>query len=72
MLTTNIPTEFLPYSSEVEYIFKENYIPEKEKLHVYLPPEICVGVGRTIELYNELVCLEADKYHMHWTGGNGV
>lgn len=39
------------------------YRPE---LHYYLPKEICIGVGRTIELYNELVCLEAKKYNIIW------
>ena len=29
----------------------------------FLPKEICVAVGRTIELYNNQVCLTADKYH---------
>lgn len=49
--------------------FNPEFIPDTEahkKLNVYVPKEICVGVGRTIELYNNLVCLEADKYHMNW------
>ena len=41
-------------------------------LHVYLPKEICVGVGRTIELYNNLVCLEAEKYHINWLCPVGI
>ena len=32
----------------------------------FLPKEICVAVGRTIELYNNQVCLTADKYHFQW------
>lgn len=41
-------------------------------IHVYLPKEICVGVGRTIELYNDLVCLEAEKYHINWLCSVGI
>jgi lysophospholipase L1-like esterase len=32
----------------------------------YLPSELYCAVGRTIELYNNQVCLQADKYHMQW------
>ena len=32
----------------------------------FLPKEICVAVGRTIELYNNQVCLTANKYHIQW------
>lgn len=53
--------------------FRSEFAPaESANLHVYLPPEIDVGIGRTVELYNELVCLEANKYHMQWRGTNGV
>ncbi len=40
-------------------------------LHVYLPPEICIPAGMTIELYNNQCCLEADKYHIQWIGDYG-
>lgn len=49
------------------------YINEQEiTLHTALPPEICVPNGQTIELYNSQVCLEADKYHLQWTGSYGA
>lgn len=32
----------------------------------YLPKNIYCAVGRTIELYNNQVCLQADKYHLKW------
>lgn len=32
----------------------------------YLPKDIYVAVGRTIELYNNQICLEADKFHIQW------
>ncbi len=32
----------------------------------YLPKNIYCAVGRTIELYNNQVCLQANKYHLRW------
>ncbi|MCM1323048.1 MAG: hypothetical protein NC218_02580 [Acetobacter sp.] len=43
----------------------------KKELHIYLPPEICVAEGITIELYNRQVCLEADDYLVQWIGKYG-
>lgn len=36
------------------------------KIPVFLPKELCIAVGRTIELYNNQVCLTAEKYHFQW------
>lgn len=44
----------------------ESLLPVNRPTHCYLPPRIYVAVGRTIELYNNQVCLEADKYHVQW------
>ena len=44
----------------------EEILTSDVSIHTYLPSEICVAVGCTIELYNNLVCLEADKYHLDW------
>lgn len=64
---------FYPFGTNISETIKRRYIPAVEKnLHCYLPPEICVAVGRTIELYNELVCLEANKYHLDWTCAVGT
>lgn len=41
-------------------------------LHVCLPPEVCVPSGKTVELYNNECCLEADKYHIQWVGDYGT
>lgn len=41
-------------------------------LHVCLPPEVCIPSGKTMELYNNECCLEADKYHIQWIGGYGT
>lgn len=58
------------YSVSGQWVFNDLLIDSP--IHAYLPPEICVGVGRTIELYNNLVCLEADKYHLYWSCSVGV
>lgn len=41
-------------------------------LHVCLPPEVCIPSGKTVELYNNECCLEADKYHIQWIGDYGT
>lgn len=66
------PSHAVDYGNEP--VFKNKFIPEevKPELNIYLPPEIPVGIGRTIELYNDLVCLEADKYHLKWDSSVGV
>lgn len=34
--------------------------------NAYLPKEIYIAVGRTIEVYNKQVCIEAERYHVQW------
>lgn len=53
------------YTGHGAWVFDN--LEQETTLHHYLPSEICCAVGRTIELYNNLVCLEADKYHVNWT-----
>ena len=67
-------TSIISYEPYFEpYINRKLIYSKLEKpLHIYLPKTIYVGVGRTVELYNNLVCLEADKYHLHWSGNIGV
>nr|WP_295277632.1 SGNH/GDSL hydrolase family protein [uncultured Blautia sp.] len=45
---------------------------ERSKIPVYLPTDIYVAVGRTIEIYNKQVCILADKYHFQWSCTNGT
>lgn len=56
--------------TEEEYIvykrIKFDSLVENQKIHAYLPKYIYVAVGRTIEIYNNQMCLEADKYHIQW------
>lgn len=58
---------FEPYPKRIV-----RYSKLQKPIHVYLPKTIYVAIGRTIELYNDLVCLEASKYHFHWGGNIGV
>ena len=67
------PARFQEYDGALyDYALKPEYLPAAAALHVYLPPEIPVGIGRTVELYNSLVCLEAEKYHLRWSGSGIV
>ncbi|MCD7785779.1 MAG: hypothetical protein LUH18_09475 [Oscillospiraceae bacterium] len=62
-------TEYLPLLENTERIeqLEEDMLEVKgEIIHAYLPSDIYVAVGRTIELYNSQVCLEAEKYHVRW------
>lgn len=72
VISSDAPMEAVDYGNEP--VFKAKYIPTDNKvdIHVYLPSEIPVGIGRTIELYNDLVCLEADKYHLKYTSTVGI
>lgn len=58
---------------EPHYELKRDYMygmPGKPE-HVFLPSEIYVAVGRTIELYNEQIVLDHEKYHFVWICGEG-
>lgn len=72
VIASSVPPEAIDYGNSP--VFKDQFIPKDEKvdLHIYLPSEIPVGIGRTIELYNELVCLESDKYHLRWDSSVGI
>lgn len=60
------------YAEHKQYI-PANLIGDAEQtIHAFLPKDIYVAIGRTIELYNELVCLEANKYHFNWQCAIGV
>lgn len=68
-------TGYVPYGTDIsikddvmpDWVASKAEIPVIEPLvKAYLPPEICCAVGRTIELYNNQVCLNAKKYHLRW------
>ena len=64
---TVIPYE--PYgATTILPTLKPEIVPQVETPAplAFLPDEICVAVGRTIEIYNNQVCPLADKYHFRW------
>ena len=44
----------------------EEVAQDANAIDAYLPKHIYCAVGRTVELYNEQVCLQANKYHLKW------
>lgn len=63
----NVPEVYLPYKNEyikkvVEYVKKDDLKP-----HAYMPDVIYCALGRTIDIYNNQVCIDADKFHLCWT-----
>lgn len=63
----NVPKVYLPYKNEyikkvVEYVKKDDLKP-----HAYMPDAIYCALGRTIDIYNNQVCIDADKFHLCWT-----
>ena len=63
----NVPEVYLPYKNEcikkvVEYVKKDDLKP-----HAYMPDVIYCALGRTIDIYNNQVCIDANKFHLCWT-----
>ena len=48
---------FYPYAEIIGFV---------THVDAYLPKHIYCAVGRTIEIYNNQVCLQADEYHVRW------
>jgi lysophospholipase L1-like esterase len=68
---SGLPKPYKPYEAP-HYEILDSYTPQGEPpLHVYLPSDIYVAVGRTIELYNEQVCIDHEKYHFQWVCAEG-
>ncbi len=68
---SNLPKPYKEYEAP-HYEILDNYVPQgKSPLHVYLPSELYVAVGRTIELYNEQICIDHEKYHFRWVCAEG-
>ena len=69
---SNYPKPYVEYVPP-HYELKESYMypmPGAPK-YVYLPSDLYVAVGRTIELYNEQVVVDHEKYHFRWVCGIG-
>lgn len=72
MLSKGSASKYKPYFEPYDVV-DGNFVTEKGKtLHAFLPPYIPIALGRTIELYNNQVCLEADSYHIQWDSNVGI
>ncbi len=57
-----------------EYISKTDFeaaIAELTRCYAYLPDVIYCAVGTTIDLYNNQVCINADRFHIQWVCSKG-
>ena len=62
---------YKPYEAP-HYELKKSYEnSDNSPLHVYLPTDVYVAVGRTIEFYNEQVVIDHEKYRFRWVCGKG-
>ncbi len=79
-VASDVLTDFEPYTEGVKktVLKPEHHNDEHIKalieeqgvantVDAYLPKHIYCAVGRTVELYNKQVCLQAEKLHMQWT-----
>lgn len=66
---SDVPEKYLPYKNEyVNTINVTEYVKKEElKPHAYMPDVIYCALGRTIDIYNNQVCIDADKFHICWT-----
>lgn len=66
MIIENAAYKYIPYF-EPYYVAKEKTIVDSTFIpHVILPNEIYVAEGRTIEIYNNQVCINADRFRFKW------
>jgi len=64
----NIPSSYESYGYKIN-----TSVYSEDEVIAFLPSEICVAVGRTIELYNKQVvwCGNPNNYHFKWTCSKG-
>ena len=60
-----------PYGDKLQTVLAPDVIVPEGRLErgapaICLPPVLYVAAGRTIELYNDLCCLTAGRYHVRW------
>jgi len=77
IIASTVRSPFEEYSSQGKYVLKAENNNDAhinglidarsgKAVNAYLPEHVYCAVGRTIELYNNQVCLQAGKYHMQW------
>lgn len=64
------PTEYVPYLCKIKK--SAIYGLYDDVFDSYLPSHIYIASGRTLELYNIQVFLQADKYHIQWSTNIGI
>ena len=64
--------EYIPWQNGKKYSESDSIILPLKHVDVFLPSDIYVANGRTIELYNNQVCLQADKVHIQWICSVGL
>ena len=63
---------FEQYVARGQWVFPDLVTDTGTNDTIYLPSKVYCAVGRTIELYNEQVALNAEKYHVNWACNVGV
>lgn len=58
--------EYVEHENIIEYV-RADSLNELLKPRVYIPDVIYCALGRTIDIYNNQVCINADKFHICWT-----
>jgi hypothetical protein len=61
-------TLYEPYGVSLKGVLPPKNVAYKDTVLLFLPSEICIAVGRTIELYNSQVCWTGNinNYHFKW------
>ena len=66
MIVDSEPLYYIPYF-EPYYVAKKKTVVDSTFIpYVILPNEIYVAEGRTIEIYNNQVCINADRFRFKW------
>lgn len=67
------PTSYEPFGLKMPNLLMDAETIGKDEVLVYLPNEISVAVGRTIELYNKQVVWAGniENYHIQWVSNIG-
>lgn len=67
----NEETEVREMAESISKSALEAAIAELTKCYAYLPDVIYCAVGTTIDLYNNQVCINADRFHIQWVCSKG-
>jgi hypothetical protein len=61
-----VPTDYEPFGFRISTLLSP--ISKGDDFLLFLPSEICIAVGRTIEIYNSQVCWTGNlnNYHFKW------